>query len=104
MAVQGNGIGGRNQHFALCLLEKMTAFNKPFTILCGGTDGSDGPTDATGAIIDQFSLTKAFNKELNIAEYINHFDSYSFFKTLDDLVIIGPTQTNVMDLVIGLFE
>jgi hydroxypyruvate reductase len=67
-------------------------------MLSGGTDGTDGPTDAAGAIADGSTITRARAKALNPGEFLKENDSYHFFKQLDDLVITGPTRTNVMDI------
>jgi glycerate-2-kinase len=101
--VKGNGSGGRNQHLALIaagLLKDMPGI----TILSGGTDGSDGTTDATGAVVDSFTSENGLSLHLDIEEYITNCDSYNFFKKAGGLIITGPTQTNVMDLMVALIE
>ena len=103
LKVTGKGLGGRNQHLALLaapLLKEMPGV----TILSGGTDGTDGPTDAAGAVADSNTATNAINKELDIKQFIEDFDSYHFFKEEGGLLITGPTQTNVMDLVVVLID
>jgi glycerate-2-kinase len=65
-----------------------------------GTDGLDGPTDAAGAIVDGFTYEKAEGRGLKPEEYLLRNDSYSFFKELGDLLITGPTGTNVNDITI----
>ena len=67
-------------------------------MLSGGTDGTDGPTDAAGAIADGTTVARARKQSLDPKDYLQRNDSYSFFQELDDLVITGPTRTNVMDL------
>ena len=74
------------------------------TVLSGGTDGTDGPTDAAGAVVDSSTWKNATNLHLDMEEYINNCDSYHFFKHEGGLIISGPTQTNVMDLIIVLIE
>jgi len=105
--VTGEGMGGRNQHFALGVLNEMKEHwnrNESFSVLCGGTDGTDGPTDAAGAIIDSHMLTDAqLTKDL-IEKHLADFNSYDFFKEQGRLLFTGPTQTNVMDIVIGLVD
>jgi glycerate 2-kinase len=101
--VKGSGLGGRNQHLALLAAVLLRDF-PGITILSGGTDGSDGPTDATGAVVDSLTLLKAFDLHLNPEQYIENSDSYNFFKQTGGLIITGPTQTNVMDLVVALIE
>ena len=97
VTLQGDGRGGRNQEFALAAA--MAIKGMPATVLlCGGTDGTDGPTDAAGAIIDGNTVAAAQSKGLDPADYLRRNDAYHFFKQLDDLIITGPTRTNVMDI------
>ncbi|WP_276480326.1 glycerate kinase type-2 family protein [Paraflavitalea pollutisoli] len=99
--VTGNGLGGRNQHFVLTALKKMQEAGPRdvvFTALSAGTDGTDGPTDAAGAIGDWYTLQRAGQAGLDIACYLQTHDAYHFFQKTDSLLITGPTQTNVMDL------
>lgn len=107
VTVKGSGKGGRNQEFvlaALCHLQKEPrAANIDITILSGGTDGTDGPTDAAGAVIDNTSLT-AIQPGMKAEHYLLNNDAYSFFKQTGSLIITGPTQTNVMDIVVGLIN
>jgi hydroxypyruvate reductase len=63
-------------------------------VLSAGTDGSDGPTDAAGAIADGDTLRR--NPEAR--QYLDRNDSYGYFEPLDDLIVTGPTNTNVMDV------
>ena len=101
--VKGKGLGGRNQHLALIIARLLK--NIPgIVFLSGGTDGSDGPTDATGAVTDSLTTVKASEMHLNIDQYIGDFDSYNFFKQVGGLIKTGPTQTNVMDLMIVLIN
>ena len=101
--VKGSGLGGRNQHLAL-LMAVLLKDIPGITILSGGTDGSDGPTDATGAVVDCLTLQKAFDLGLNPGQFIENSDSYNFFKQVGGLIITGPTQTNVMDLMVALID
>jgi glycerate-2-kinase len=68
------------------------------TFLSAGTDGTDGPTDAAGAIVDGETIKKAKAVGLNPEEYLSNNDSYNFFRKIDNLFITGPTGTNVMDI------
>ena len=68
------------------------------TVLSAGTDGTDGPTDAAGAIADGLTLTRAKLLRKSPAEFLTNNDSYNFFEPLGDLIKTGPTRTNVMDL------
>ena len=95
------GYGGRNQELALrLLLEKVV--NKNISILCAGSDGVDGRSDATGAFIDYKILEKIEKKGLDAKEYLNRSDSNTFFKSLGYDFVTGITGTNVMDFVIVL--
>lgn len=101
--IQGTGLGGRNQHLAL-LVAKLLADLPNITFLSGGTDGSDGPTDAAGAVVDSYTSGNASSLSLNMDQYINNCDSYHFFRQEGGLIITGPTQTNVMDLMVLLID
>uniref|UniRef100_UPI00404ACB8F glycerate kinase type-2 family protein n=1 Tax=Fulvivirga sp. TaxID=1931237 RepID=UPI00404ACB8F len=102
--ITGQGKGGRNQHFALSALRQFSEATSHITILSGGTDGTDGPTDATGAVVDISSLQKAKEQKLDINKYHKNQDAYNLFKQTDDLIITGPTQTNVMDVMFALIQ
>jgi hydroxypyruvate reductase len=67
-------------------------------VLSGGTDGTDGPTDAAGAIADGVTVARAREMGLKPKESLAANDSYHFFAKLGDLLITGPTNTNVMDV------
>lgn len=108
VTIKGAGKGGRNQEFALAALCHMQkSYLTPHTqvaILAGGTDGTDGPTDAAGAIADNDLLLTITNENLNAEKYLLNNDAYTFFKQTGNLIITGPTQTNVMDIVVGLIK
>jgi len=101
--VKGNGKGGRNQELALAFALEIEGIDG-VTMLSAGTDGTDGPTDATGAMVDGNTAIKARQFGLDPAEYLKNNDSYNFFKRLDCLtgekshLVTGPTGTNVMDM------
>jgi hydroxypyruvate reductase len=97
VTLQGDGRGGRNQEFALAAALAIEGLNN-MVVLSGGTDGTDGPTDAAGAIADGTTLARARENGLDPKDFLQRNDSYSFFQKLDDLVMTGPTRTNVMDL------
>lgn len=101
--VSGNGLGGRNQHLALLLATKINS-TKEITILCAGTDGTDGPTDAAGAVIDNKTLTKATKQDINLNRFLPNFDSYHFFQQVGGHIITGNTGTNVMDIIVALIK
>jgi hydroxypyruvate reductase len=97
VTLRGQGQGGRNQEFALALA--LDIHNVPgIAALSGGTDGTDGPTDAAGAVADWTTCARAEQHGLHPREALEHNDAYPFFERLGDLVITGPTQTNVMDV------
>lgn len=106
VTIKGNGKGGRNQHFVLaCLCELLNQHIAPGNIpiiLSGGTDGTDGPTDAAGAFIDAGIINNIQEQGLQPLPYLQNNDAYPLFKQLNALLITGPTQTNVMDIVVGL--
>ena len=97
VTIKGTGKGGRNQEFALAAALGIDGLPE-VVILSGGTDGSDGPTDAAGAIADGTTVERARDAGLDPAAYLDNNDSNSFFERLGDLLITGPTLTNVMDL------
>ena len=100
LKVTGKGKGGRNQEFALTVLNK--GIERPYLFLSCGTDGTDGPTDAAGAIVTHNTLQKSELLNLNTKEYLANNDAYNFFSPLRDLIKTGPTRTNVMDIMITL--
>jgi glycerate 2-kinase len=101
VTLRGDGQGGRNQELALAAAMHLDGA-PDVLLLCGGTDGTDGPTDAAGAVADGYTIGRSRLAGLSAAGYLARNDSYAFFRTLDDLVVTGPTHTNVMDLQICL--
>jgi glycerate 2-kinase len=98
--VRGEGRGGRNLETALrcaIALDK-AATGEHVTILSAGTDGVDGNSPAAGAIADETTVARARDLGLDPDEFLAHSDSYSFFARLNDLIVTGPTLTNVRDL------
>ncbi len=104
--VTGKGKGGRNQHLVLmvCNILNKWKVEIEFIMAAIGTDGSDGPTDAAGAFMSNATLEKLTVSKQDITHYINDFDAYHFFESIDGLIKTGPTQTNVMDIVIVLLK
>ena len=94
--VQGPGRGGRNLETALRLA--MDLEKGAVVALSAGTDGIDGNSPAAGAQVDQTTIRRAQTLGLDPAEFLARSDSYTFFEMLDDLIITGPTGTNVRDL------
>ncbi len=109
VAVRGHGKGGRNQEFALAFALEIEDV-QGVTLLSAGTDGTDGPSDAAGAMVD--GRTAAWARSLGIApiRYLNDNDSYAFFEQFDAAtgaqchIKIGATGTNVMDMQIVLLH
>lgn len=95
--IHGNGKGGRNQELALSMAIELKDADDIY-VLCAGSDGTDGPTDAAGALIDNTTYEKAMKAGMDPWEYLDNNDSYNFFKPLDQLLVTGPTLTNVMDI------
>jgi hydroxypyruvate reductase len=101
VTVRGDGRGGRNQEVALGGAAPLEG-TRDVVVAAFGTDGTDGPTDAAGAVVDGTTISRARARNLEPAEALRRNDAYSFFDALDDLIITGPTHTNVNDLTIGL--
>ena len=98
VTIQGDGIGGRNQELALAAVPELAGLENALLITLA-SDGEDGPTDAAGAIVNSETLQRAEKLGLTAADYLSRNDAYHFFEQLDDLLKIGPTGTNVNDLV-----
>ena len=103
VTVTGTGLGGRNTELALAFALEIKEV-KGITLLSAGTDGTDGPTDAAGAVVDGSTISRANGMNLNATTYLNDNNSYVFFQKTNDLLITGPTGTNVMDIQIILVE
>jgi glycerate 2-kinase len=97
VTITGEGRGGRNQEFALAAALTIAGLDN-VVVLSGGTDGTDGPTDAAGAIADGTTVARALEKGLDPKAFLRRNDSYSLFQHLEDLLMTGPTRTNVMDI------
>jgi glycerate 2-kinase len=97
VTIRGKGLGGRNQEFALAAAIDIAGLGDT-VILSAGTDGTDGPTDAAGAIADGETLARAQALGLDASAYLMNNDSYHFFKATGDLIKTGPTGTNVADI------
>jgi len=98
--VRGNGTGGRNQHLALLMVERLA--RKDIIFVAAGTDGIDGNSTAAGAWVDGRSKDRAEALRLSIAYAKEQFDSCPFFQQLGQSIVTGHTGTNVMDLYIAL--
>lgn len=97
VTLRGTGKGGRNQEFVLAAALDIAGLPQT-VILSAGTDGTDGPTDAAGAIADGDTCARSLTAGLNPRKALDANDAYPFFEKLGDLVITGPTKTNVMDV------
>lgn len=103
VTVTGAGKGGRNQEFVLAAAIDIDGYCQ-ILVFSAGTDGTDGPTDAAGAVADGLTLSRARQLGLDARRFLSENDAYHFFKPLDDLIVTGPTRTNVMDLRIILVD
>ena len=97
VVVRGDGRGGRAQELALAFALSLDP-DSPATALFAGTDGSDGPTDAAGAIVDAGTRQRAADAGLDAADHLARNDSHPLLAASGDLIVTGPTGTNVGDL------
>jgi glycerate 2-kinase len=105
VTVRGRGKGGRNQEIALAAAIEISGISTSHVVvLSGGTDGTDGPTDAAGAIADETTVARATLKGLDARSFLAANDAYNFFLPLNDLLITGPTGTNVNDVMLVMLE
>ncbi|MGK0269949.1 MAG: glycerate 2-kinase [Cocleimonas sp.] len=95
------GAGGRNQHLALSAAIAIENHSK-VVLLAAGTDGSDGVSDATGAIVDGETVKRGLETSLNAEDYIKASDSNTYLNATGDTIVTGATGTNVMDLVLAI--
>jgi glycerate 2-kinase len=102
--VVGTGRGGRNQEIALSVARALA--NEPAAMALGsfGTDGIDGPTDAAGAYSDTTTIARAMQHALDADAFLADNNAYAFFQRIDDLIVTGPSTTNVGDLQVVLFR
>jgi glycerate 2-kinase len=103
VTIRGQGTGGRNQELALAAAIALEGYALPpgvkVAVVSLGTDGSDGPTDAAGGIATEDSAARARALGLDARAALDANDSYHLLGALGDLIVTGPTQTNVNDLV-----
>jgi len=99
----GTGKGGRNQEIALSAADEIDGL-KDVCIFSFGSDGTDGPTDAAGGIVDGDTAMKLAMKGINIKNVLENNDAYTALKSVDALVMTGPTGTNVNDLTVLLIK
>src|SRR5882724_1543997 len=100
VTVRDHGLGGRNQEMALAWAISMAArpTHTPSCFASVATDGTDGPTNAAGGLVDPFTSSRAVELGLIPLKYLRSNDSSNFLKATGDLIVTGPTQTNLMDL------
>ncbi|MEN8172346.1 MAG: MOFRL family protein, partial [Chloroflexota bacterium] len=91
------GLGGRNQEMALAAVEILSGV-RDMMLITLATDGDDGPTDAAGAVVTGDTYGRAKELGLDLEAHLREHNAYPFFETLGDLLIPGPTGTNVNDL------
>lgn len=98
MTIRGKGLGGRNQEFCLAAALDLAELPPRVVILSGGTDGNDGPTDAAGAVVDPLTVKRGKEVGVEALRFLDDNDAYHFFEKTKDLLLTGPTNTNVMDV------
>jgi glycerate-2-kinase len=97
VTVTGKGIGGRAQEFASSAALEIAGLAKVWVVAIG-TDGTDGPTDAAGAVIDGNTVARAQRLSVDLKGALKRHNTYPALKRLDQLIVTGPTGTNVNDL------
>jgi glycerate-2-kinase len=100
VTVRGEGLGGRNQEMALaCAIAMARDSSNDMTCFASvATDGSDGPTTAAGGLVDPLTCSRARKLRLDPLKFLAENDSWNFLNATGDLIVTGPTQTNLMDL------
>ena len=97
MHLTGNGKGGRNQELALAAVPYLDGMSQA-VLVAVGSDGTDGPTDAAGAIVDGTTAQRLQDLGIFVDTVLSNNDAYHALQQVDSLVITGPTGTNVNDL------
>jgi hydroxypyruvate reductase len=98
VTVRGDGSGGRNQEMALAWALKMTGATSPVCFASVASDGTDGPTDAAGGIVDPETCARAERAGRDPAEDLRANNAYELLDSAGDLILTGPTETNLMDI------
>ena len=98
VTVRGRGRGGRNQEMALAWAVGMRDWPHPVCFASVATDGTDGPTDAAGGLVDPFTCSRSIELNHEPMTFLRANDSYTFLDAVGDLIVTGPTHTNLMDL------
>ena len=99
----GKGLGGRNQELALAASEGLRGLRNA-CVICVGSDGTDGPTDAAGGYVDGDTFDELKGKGISLHETLRNNDAYHALRAVDGLIVTGPTGTNVNDLYLGLID
>ena len=99
----GNGLGGRNQELALSASEGLRGLHNA-CVICVGSDGTDGPTDAAGGYVDGNTFDELEEKGISLHETLQNNDAYHALRAVDGLIVTGPTGTNVNDLYLALLD
>ena len=103
MHLTGKGLGGRNQELALAAAEGISGLTDT-AVFSVGSDGTDGPTDAAGGIADGHSYEKMCSAGISPEEYLEDNNSYNALKEIGDLIVTGPTGTNVNDITMVIIQ
>jgi glycerate-2-kinase len=103
VTVRGGGTGGRNQELALALAIELEG-REGIVAASLGTDGTDGPTDAAGGMVDGETVSRGAARGLDARDYLARNDAHPFLRATGDLLATGPTGTNVCDVVLILIE
>jgi len=103
VTVRGSGLGGRNQELALALAIEL-AGREGIVAASLGTDGTDGPTDAAGGMVDGETVSRGIAQELDARDFLARNDAHPFLRATGGLLVTGPTGTNVCDVVLILIS
>ena len=103
MKLTGTGLGGRNQELALAAAPGISGLSET-AVFSVGSDGTDGPTDAAGGIVDGETEEKLHALGLRTADVLQENDSYHALEKVDGLIVTGATGTNVNDLAMVLIR
>jgi glycerate 2-kinase len=98
VTIRGTGLGGRNQEFCLAAALDLKELPPRVVILSGGTDGNDGPTNAAGGVVDPLTVSRGMDLGADALDFLKNNDAYHYLEETEDLLITGPTNTNVMDV------
>jgi len=98
------GEGGPNQEFALRAALELDGDERSVTTLAVGTDGTDGPTDVAGGLVDATTVPRMADRGVDARAHLHRHDATPALRAVDDAVVTGPTGTNVMDLRLTLVE